>query len=182
MGKRLDYTKLAAEYPNRGQQTYRELIPLRALLQKNYGERLDCTITSMACIFGEGHYSEIEAIARKYGYDGEKYGTNPLTVRRIMRDFLQHWNMPGKPRSAYGKGVGWNFSTIKHLIHGKAPVVLNLWDDGRGYYHDHSVTIIGAEEYERARFLIVLDNWNASMSLIDYKKLSVISSINWVEK
>lgn len=184
MGKRLDYRRLEEEYPNRGQQTYRKLLtPYRALLQKDYGKTLDCTLTCLACIFGEGHYSYLESLAEKRGYDGETHGTNPLTVKAIMREFLQHWGMKGTPRSAYGKGIGWRWATARRLIEVESvPVILNLWRDGRHYYANHSVTVIGVEEYERARFLVVYDCWNDSISLVDYDKLCVISSINWVSK
>ena len=181
MKKRLDYITLQHEYPNRGKQLSRQVIHLQPLLQRNYGEELDCTITSMACIFGEKYYGQIEAIARRYGYDGEKRGTNPLTVRRIMADFLRAHHMTGTARSEYGKGIGWRWATVKRLIARQTPVIMNLWNDGRGYYRDHTVTVIGVEEYRKDRFLLVLDNWNESVSLIDYKKLSIISSINWVE-
>ena len=181
MKKRLDYITLQYEYPNRGKQLSRQVIPLQPLLQRNYGEELDCTITSMACIFGEKYYGVIELIARRYGYDGDTRGTNPLTVRRIMEEFMDCSHMPGTARSGYGKGIGWRWATVKRLIARQTPVILNLWDDGRGYYHDHTVTVIGVEEYRKDRFLLVLDNWNESISLIDYRKLSTISSINWVE-
>ena len=180
MKKRLDYIALQYEYPDRGKQLYRQVIPLQPLLQQNYGEALDCTITSLACIFGERYYGVIESIARRYGYDGERCGTNPLTVRRIMADFMKKQHMTGTARSGYGKGISWRWATVKRLIARQTPVILNLWDDGRGYYHDHTVTVIGVEEYRKDRFLLVLDNWNESISLIDYKKLSTISSINWV--
>ena len=65
MKKRLDYITLQYEYPDRSKQISRQVIHLQPLLQRNYGEDLDCTITSMACIFGEKHYGQIEAIARR---------------------------------------------------------------------------------------------------------------------
>ncbi len=184
MGKRLDYTRLEEEYPNRGKQTYRKLLtPYRALLQKNYGKTKDCTLTCLACIYGAGHYASIERIAEKYGYDGETHGTYPVTVKAITKAFLAEWNLPGKPKSAYGKGVGWRWSTLKTLIGDRStPVILNLWRDGRDYYNNHSVTVIGLEEYENARFLLIYDNWYEAVSLIDYNKLSIASSINWVQK
>ena len=102
MKKRLDYISLQYEYPDRGKQLYRQVISLQPLLQQNYGESLDCTITSLACIFGERYYGMIESIARRYGYDGERCGTNPLTVRRIMADFMKKQHMIGTARSGYG--------------------------------------------------------------------------------
>ena len=181
MKKRLDYITLQYEYPDRGKQLYRQVIPLQPLLQRNYGEELDCTITSIACIFGEKYYGQIEAIARRYGYDGEKRGTNPLTARRIMADFLSSKHMTGTARSGYGKGIGWRWDTVKRLIARQTPVILNLWNDGRGYCDDDTVTVIGVKDYRKDMFLLVLDNWNESISLIDYRKLSIISSIKWVE-
>lgn len=181
MSKRLSYDNLYSEYPDLGGRVARKRVFLQSLLQDDYGEAYDCTITSLACIFGAEHYGEIEAIAKRYGYDGKKCGTSPLTVRKILSDILKLLHKSGKPKSAYAKGIGWNFSLVKRLVSGGTPVVLNLWNDGRGYYHDHTVTIIGTEEYKKNRFLLVYDNWSLGVSLIDYQKLCVISSINWVD-
>ena len=103
-------------------------------------------------------------------------------VRRIIQEFTRTHEIPGRAKSAYGKGIGWSWRTVKSLVSRDIPIVLNLWQDGRGYYKDHSVTVVGVEEYEKALFLLVLDNWHDTVSLIDYKKLCVISSINWNEK
>lgn len=182
MAHRLDSSWLAIDYPDRGKKIYRKKIPMEALLQKDYGKARDCTLTSLASIFGKEYYSYIEKIAEKYGYEGDKKGTNPLTVRNIMREFMKQFDVPGTPKSAYGKGVGWTWKGIKKLISADIPVILNLWDDGRKYYHDHSVTVVGIEEYKNARFLIVLDNWSKKPAFVDYGKLCMISSLNWIEK
>lgn len=182
MAHRLDYSWLDLEYPRRGRQVWRKLIPLEGLLQDDYGKRLDCTLTSLACIFGKQYYGDIERIAEKYGYNGDRRGTNPLAVKAIMREFARLRGIPGKARSAYGKGIGWTWRMVKDILSRKIPIVLNLWRDGRGYYKDHSVTVIGAEEYEQAKFLLVLDNWHQTVSLIDYDKLCIISSINYIDK
>lgn len=181
MGKRLCYTNLQKEYPDLGKRKTRKVIKMEPLLQKDYGERLDCTITSLACIFGKEHYSEIEAIAKKFCYDGNKKGTNPLTVRKIMMRFMDGAGIRGHAYSSYGKLMGWTYGTIRTLIGKGLPIVLNLWTDGRSYYKDHSVTVVGYEEYEHGQFLLVYDNWNLSISMIDYQKLSAVSSINWTD-
>ena len=181
MAHRLDYKQLETEYPNRGKQTYRKLIPMTGLLQKNYGKKLDCTLTSLACIYGEQWYSTIEHIAARYGYDGDRRGTNPLIIKAITKELLRVLHKSGTPRSAYGKVVGWNWLTARRLAERGIPAVLNLWDDGRGYYHDHSVVLVGVEKYQRAQFLLVLDNWHETVSLIDYNKLCIISSINYID-
>ena len=100
MTHRLDYSWLEMEYPKRGKQTYRKLIPLDGLLQKNYGKELDCTLTSLACIYGARWYGTIEHIATKHGYDGDRKGTNPLTVKAITKELLRVLHEPGTPRSA----------------------------------------------------------------------------------
>lgn len=181
MGKKLDYKNLKTEYPDLGKCKARKRLFLTSLLQDDYGEDYDCTITSLSCVFGESYYSDFERIAKKYGYDGVKRGTNPLTVKKITSDFLREKHMGGTAKSAYGKSLGWSFSMIKSKINSGIPVLLNLWDDGRGYYHDHTVTVIGYEEYQRGLFLLTFDNWNRGVTMIDYKKLCTVSSINWVD-
>lgn len=177
---RLFEGNLRKEYPNLGQQTANKVLFMRALLQRDYGLAQDCTLTCMACIWGEEYYDEIEKIAEKYGYDGNRSGTNPLTVQRIMTVFMKAHGLKGYACSAYGKGVGWNFNTVKKWIDKSTQLILNMWKDGRGYYNNHSVTIIGYRTYEHGQFLLVYDNWNKAVSMIDYKKLYIISSINWV--
>ena len=60
-----------------------------------------------------------------------------------------------------------------------------MYSDGRNYYSNHSVLIVGYREYplnnskKAIRFLIVQDNWNKNVSFIDYDKLSIVSSINY---
>jgi len=56
-------------------------------------------------------------------------------------------------------------------------MLLNMLNDGTGYYKGHTVLIIGYLELKNDFLLIVLDNWNKDISYIDYNKLSTISSI-----
>lgn len=153
----------------------------QALLQRDYGQAQDCTLTCLAFLFGEKFYPDIERIALAMGYDGEKRGTNPLTVRTIMQRVMRLAGVAGSAKSAYGKGVGWTWGRVKQLLQGGHYLILNLWRDGRGYYGNHSVTVVGYAEYRANRFLLVYDNWSRGVSYIDYDKLSVISSINWYE-
>lgn len=57
-------------------------------------------------------------------------------------------------------------------------MLLNLWNDGRNYYKNHSVLIIGYKITENNDFILTIyDNWYKHNSYIDYNKLSIISSI-----
>lgn len=183
MGKRLYPLNLAKEYPLLKQHIATKTISgKKDLLQKDYGEDLDCTLTCLAFIFGADKYYGIERFAKKRAYDGKRWGTIPTTVKAIMRDCLKEFKMEGTCKSAYGKGIGWNFNKIRKLVDNGTYAVLNIWKDGRDYYFNHSVTVIGYVEYSNGQFITVYDNWNHGVSYVDYKKLSVISSINWYEK
>lgn len=179
MGKRLWKNTLEAEY---GQGEFAEFITgARCLLQKNYGEDNDCTLTSLAAIFGEEHYDLIEAIAKKHGYDGKKSGTNPLKVKAIMQEVMDSLGIKGKCYSRYGKGVAFNWYSIGNLLKHGHHVVLNMYSDGRDYYRNHSVLIVGLARHGTHKLLAVHDNWNDGISYVDYDKMCLISSINWYE-
>ena len=166
-------------YPNLGGIKACRNLGGNALLQKNYGLANDCTLTCLAFVFGEKYYGDIERIAKTLGYDGVNRGTNPLVIKTLMQRVMRLADVKGSAKSAYGKGIGFSWNTIKTLINGKHYVILNLWDDGRNYYHDHSVTIVGYAEYAKNKFLLVYDNWSDGVSYIDFDKLSFICSINF---
>ena len=153
----------------------------KCLLQKNFGEDYDCTLTSLAAIFGEEHYELIESFAKDYGYDGKKRGTSPLVVASIMQRVMEELGIEGTARSRYGKGVGFSWTFIGKLLSRGHHVVLNLYRDGRGYYKNHSVLVVGIAKYGPHRLLAVYDNWNSGVSYVDYDKLCMIASINWYE-
>lgn len=179
MGKRLCKETLKAEY---GQGEFAEYITdARCLLQKNYGEDYDCTLTSLAAIFGEEHYDLIEAIAKKHGYVGKNCGTNPFKVKAIMQGVMDDIGIKGKCYSRYGKGVAFNWYTIGILLERGHHVVLNIYKDGRGYYKNHSVLIVGIAFLGKHKLLAVYDNWNEGISYVDYDKLCFVASINWYE-
>jgi hypothetical protein len=86
------------------------------------------------------------------------------------------------------KNVGYKFEKIMNLIDNKVPVIISVNNDGRNYYRNHSMTIIGYTIYRitlvdgqtiNRRFLKVYDNWRSTFGYIDYEVLSSISSINY---
>ena len=177
MAKRLYKHNLEAEY-GLGELT-EYTFGGKCLLQKNFGEDYDCTLTSLAAIFGEEHYALIEKCAQKCGYEGKKCGLNPFRVAWVMEQVMKELGINGKAHARYGKNVGFTLKTIEKLLRSGHKLVLNLYHDGRGYYKNHSVLVIGTAKYGSHRLLTVYDNWNYGVSYVDYDKMCVVSSINW---
>lgn len=150
------------------------------LLQDNYGKANDCTLTCITSILSKGSpqntYKKVEEVALKYGYNGDDMGTNPFVIKKILDEITKT-----KSKRGYGKGIGYTWKKIKNLIGKNKPIILSLNNDGRNYYKNHSVTIVGWMEFNKTRFLIVADNWYTTYAYIDYEKLSLISSINYLE-
>lgn len=155
------------------------------LLQNNYGLDQDCTLTSITALAQyknqfpdyktEDIYSCVEQVALKYGYDGNKRGTNPLVIRNIINKIFLT-----KSKIKIFKNLGYNFETIVEQINKNNPIVLSLYKSGNGSYDNHTVSILGYVEYEGAKMLIIADNWYKDYSYIDYDKLSFISQINYL--
>lgn len=168
-----------------------DLIPL---LQEDYGEANDCTITSITtCICNlldkapEEVYSVVEHIAKKNGYNGTTNGTNPLKIKKIYDLSLKSFGSKLITKSGYGKCIGYSYDKICNLIDAKTPIILSVNNDGRNYYRNHSITIIGYTRYRlqlangitrERRMLKVYDNWYKEYGFVDYEVLSTISSIN----
>ncbi len=169
----------------------KEISNVLGLLQRNYGQDQDCTLTSMTALLlyytkknsVQDIYNEVERIATKLGYKGN-IGTNPLVIRCLMQNVLKRYQIKKTCYSAYLKSIGYTIDLIKKLINKDVPIILNLSNDGRKYYQNHSVLIIGYKEIVLSNkktmfFLKVKDNWSKETSYIDYSKLSMISSINY---
>jgi hypothetical protein len=62
---------------------------------------------------------------------------------------------------------------------------LNIHNDGRDYYKNHSVVVVGFVTYQidggkQIHMIAVYDNWTNSIGYVDYQKLSKISSVNYL--
>ncbi len=151
--------------------------PLR---QNDYGKDNDCSLVCITSILSEGQpqetYDKVESIALKHGYNGDGSGTNPFMIKTIFDEASGK-----KTKRAYGKGIGFTWKKIKELVDKDVPIILSLNSDGRGCYKNHSVVIAGVKEFnDEHRFLIVYDNWYLTRAYIDYEKLSMIASINYL--
>lgn len=188
---------IAEMYPELFWGTCYEVVlnDIPALLQKDYGEANDCTLTSLTAIgvflkknqkTANEIYKVVEHFAKHYGYTGTA-GTNPFVIKRIFDSVLTVLSVYKDTKVRYLKNIGYNFSLIKKTLDAGTPLILSMYSDGRQYYQNHSVLIIGYKEYKLSnintqkikRFLMVQDNWTKEVSFIDYDKLSIISSINF---
>lgn len=174
------------------EQISSKVLNIIPLLQNNYGEAGDCTLTSITtCVnyYKAGQttiqeiYDYVEKVAKKWGYNGN-IGTFPLFIQRIYNEVLKKFPCT-KKRTAqrYLKNVGFNFNTIKNTINKSTPIVLSINNDGRNYYKNHSITIIGYKMFKvnkrTVNMLVVYDNWYASESYVDWDALPIIASINY---
>ena len=188
---------IAEMYPELFWDTCCEVVlnDIPALLQKDYGEANDCTLTSLTAIgvflkknqkTANEIYKVVEHFAKHYGYTGTA-GTNPFVIKRIFDSVLTVLSVYKDTKVRYLKNIGYKFSLIKKTLDAGTPLILSMHSDGRQYYQNHSVLIIGYKEYKLSnintqkikRFLMVQDNWTKEVSFIDYDKLSIISSINF---
>lgn len=200
--KRLDSSNISQYleeiYPGSRKRAIKsKTLDMTFYIQDDYGLAGDCTITSlMTCLSyylnyeksDEEVYNVVEKYAKKFGcYKGN--GTNPLAIKRIFDAAAKELKVSIYPTSSgYLKNVGYNFNKIMNLIDNKIPVVISINNDGRNYYRNHSMTIIGYTNYRitqktgkivNRRFLKVYDNWRSTFGYIDYEVLSSISSINY---
>ena len=160
------------------------------LLQNDYGEENDCTLTSITSIvyFLSKHkysvetiYNYTEKIAKKYGYKGTR-GTSAIVVRKIFHKVLNQFNLP-KAYAKYGKNLGFTFKTIQEELKKSNPMILSMKNDGRNYYKSHSITAIGYEIYvvgnKEVPILLVQDNWYKSIGYLDFNRISTISFLHY---
>lgn len=155
---------------------------ISSYLQNDYGLEGDCSITSIATLISfleqknfDNVYNKVETEAKRFFYKGK--GTIPFFIKFIASNSSDN----KKFQDRYIKNFGFRFSTIKNLINDKKPIILSLFNDGRNYYKNHTVLIVGYEIWQvghkKRKMLIIYDNWTSSYSYIDYNKLSKISTI-----
>lgn len=162
------------------------------LLQKNYGGAGDCTLTSMTAIVNflskgkyqiQDIYNCVEKYALKYFYTGET-GTPTITTRKIFEEVSKVYKL-SKPIAKYGKELGYTFDIIKQQISYNNPLILSINDDGKNYYKNHSITVVGFEVWKvgnkEIKMIAIYDNWYSSISYVDYDKISYISTIHYLK-
>lgn len=166
----------------------------KPLLQSDYGKDMDCSLTSItACIFYyadditydfkdadmkcKNIYDNIVALAENCCYNGDTYGMIPFFIKKVYNWGLSVFNPDGykRTKSAYLKGVGFNYKTICDAIDHDMPVILSMFRCGK--YHNHTVSVIGY--MSTTKQLIIYDNWTRAQQCIKYDDISFISCINY---
>ena len=176
---------LATEYGNGSHLICRNVVSkVLPVIQAEWGGANDCSLCSAMAIgaFHEGYtrsfdelYNDIVKVADKYFYSPNKFGTIPIFINNIIDKVFNV-----KSEKKYLKGIGFSWKTIKNNIDNGVPMILSVYNDGRNYYMNHSVVLVGYMEYSHgAQMLVVFDNWSKETSFIDYKKMSRISCLNY---
>ena len=166
----------------------------KPLLQSDYGKDMDCSLTSItACIFYYANditydfksadmeckniYNNIVTLAENCCYNGDTYGMIPFFIKKVYNWGLSVFNPDGykRTKSAYLKGVGFNYKTICDAIDHDMPVILSMFRCDK--YHNHTVTVIGY--MSTTKQLIIYDNWTKAQQCIKYDDISLISCINY---
>lgn len=173
----------------------KKVIEMDAFCQRNLGEASDgdCTLTSLTTIIyyhckkeidHRAIYSVVRNWAEKHFFNG-KSGTFPLFIKRIFDKSLKSLNIKAlNTKAAMVKGIGFNLNTIKKTIDNKKPIAFSIFNDGRDYYSNHTITIVGYEIFKldnnkKVTMLLVYDNWTTSLSYVDYDLVCTISSVNY---
>ena len=171
-------------------QNFKTIKNIKPLLQKNYGQDYDCSLTSITNIISwikpnlivKDIYNKVEEIAKKYFYNGN-IGTMPFFIKPIYNNSLRYFKINKTTKFKCFKDVGFNFNFIKNQIDNQNPMILSVLNDGRNYYKNHSVTIIGYNivktQNRKLNMILIYDNWSTEISYVDYNKLNIISSINF---
>lgn len=169
---------------------------IKPLLQSDYGEENDCSITSLTtCIYYHSYgnrndfqdsekrcnyiYNNLATLAsNRYFYNGKSYGTIPFFIKGIYDWGLMAFNDVGnyfRTKSAYLKGIGFNYKKICKIIDEDKPIILSVNKCGK--YKNHSITVIGY--MTTSKQLIIYDNWTKAQQCIKYDDISFISCINY---
>lgn len=175
-------------------QSSKQMSRFEAFKQSDWGKAGDCTITSIASIFynylGKSKpFGEIYNIVESKGYEwgyGD-FGTHIYSMRTIMNKVAKELGLPQRTTVKYGKGVLWNFETIKKNLAGGKYTMLSFKDDGRDYYGAHSVTVVGYAQYnvkletgetKVEKFIAIKDNWSKDTRWLDYEMIDFVSAVH----
>lgn len=160
--------------------------------QRDFKDKQNCSITSMSSLIHyyadsksdiKDIYSTVRKIAFFFLYTPHLFGTLSFTIGPILSLSLKKLGVPHKTGYGLFKGIGFSRQKIKNKINAGCPIILSLFRDGRNYYKNHTVTVLGYKtvynKNEELLFLALNDNWSDEIRYLDFKKLWFISAINY---
>lgn len=159
----------------------------RPLLQEHYGGEADCTLVSITSIIfnmliniksSKEIYNEVEKIARHFFYKSS-FGTLPIFIKIIFNKSLKKFSFNKTTKVKYIKNMGFTFDLIKNNIDSNIPMILSMANDGKNYYKNHSIIIIGYCIQNNEKLLIIYDNWSKEQHFLDYNLISSLSCLNY---
>ena len=168
----------------------KRIIAIDPLLQMDYGEANDCTLTSITTIIHhkiknepiQNIYNTVEEIAKQHFYNGD-FGTLSIMVKPIYEKVLKEYGLTKNTKWKMIKGIAVNIKDIMKTLDTDTPIILNFLSDGRKYQGNHTVLIVGYDIIKvnnKSYYLLRLcDNWNKQITYMDWQKLSCICSINY---
>ena len=132
-------------------------LAIKPFLQKIFrpGEG-NCTLSSITtCLYyyspQERSFNEIydvvERIADNYYYKRDSFGVIPFFNKTIYQQAIDYFRLNKRIKSKYVNHIGFSFNTIKEQIDNKNPVILSLLNDGRNFYKNHTVVVIGYAQF-----------------------------------
>lgn len=163
----------------------------KLLKQADYGEELDCSLTSItACILyymrkkkpnyfitPRNIYNYVERIAKNYWYNGTTFGVFSGFIKYIYDKSLGYFfNTKMNVTARVIKGLGYNFNTIIAQIDQGNPVLLIL--SKASIYKNHVVTAIGYDKDKQQ--LYISDNWVDYPVILNYSDIGLTTIINYV--
>lgn len=166
------------------------------LLQKDYGEDNDCTITSITTVmsyltkradYDKIYDNVIANIYPKWAYGW--YGTIPIFITKVINNVLNGFGYTNKKSGGlYFKSFGVTNTSIKRWLKStNIPLILSVYKANDGYYKYHSTSVVGYIEYldknsgNKLNLIAIHDNWSKKVRYVDYNKLHWLCMFNYIK-
>ena len=176
---------------------------VQPFLQKDFTElEQDCVFTSIVtCVhyfYPEVAPQDIYNVAvaiyqREFPSFQKIEGVVPFVIKHVYSEVYKFFKLHYYSiKSRYVNRIGFNYNTIKQQIDQGIPVIVSMYNDGRQFYKNHTVTAIGYMGFQmdnldpfmehikpkkERNVLMVYDNWSTEIRYVDLKEVSSISLI-----
>lgn len=176
---------------------------IQPFLQKDFTElEQDCTFTSIVtCVhyfYPDINPQDIYNVAvgiykRDFPSFQKIKGVVPFAIKHVYDEVFKYFKLHYfSIRSRYVNHIGFSHKFIRTEIDEGIPIILSMLNDGRKFYENHTVTVIGYSEFIMTReqnafsslnsekiktLALVYDNWSKEIRYIDLAHISPISCV-----